>query len=119
MPALEEVLDALLGMARRSPRGQAYVDAALRSAKMTLSAAQRESMLRALLRLGEIEDVVPLDDGGTLVTVTRAATPELKRADGRSCNRTARPVSGGGLRADGEGSQVGQHGHRPVQREGQ
>ena len=92
MPALDAVLDGLLGMARRSPRGQAYVDAALRSAKMKLSAAQRDSMVQALLHRGEIESVVPLEDGGMLVTVTRAAATELERADGRCRNRTAQPV---------------------------
>ena len=64
------VVESLAAMARQSSRAQADLDAALRRSKITLTSEQQEAILEMLLDSGDIERLIPLRDGGILLTVT-------------------------------------------------
>jgi len=69
------LLQALTTMAVRSKRRQADLTAALRGANLTADPNRVRAALRLLQEQGAIEHLVPLSDGGLLLTVV------LKRAD--------------------------------------
>ncbi|MBN8889183.1 MAG: hypothetical protein J0I21_04555 [Alphaproteobacteria bacterium] len=66
----EALLAALTGMAVRSPRRQADLAVALLRSGMTVDEASVTAALRHLERDGCIEHLVPLTDGGLLMSVT-------------------------------------------------
>ncbi len=72
-----ELLRALSDMAARSKRRQADVIAALRGAGLAAEPARVRSALRLLQRFGCIENLVPLADGGVLLSVLPAALEKL------------------------------------------
>lgn len=76
------LLTALADMAGRSTRVQADLDAAIRQGNLALSDDQVSIALVALQSHGYVEQIVPLGDGGTLVSITPAGT-ELVRATRR------------------------------------
>lgn len=65
----DHLLHALQAMAERSKRRQADVLAALRGAKLVAELRQVRAALRLLQAQGDIENLVPLSDGGLLLTV--------------------------------------------------
>ncbi len=67
------LLRALIDMAARSQRHEADLLAALRGARLTASAPRLRMALRLLQVQGCIRSLVPLSDGGLLLTVTRQA----------------------------------------------
>jgi hypothetical protein len=68
------LLHALASMAERSKRRQADLTAALRGAAITADAARVRLALKLLQAQGAIEQLVPLSDGGLLLTVTQRLT---------------------------------------------
>jgi hypothetical protein len=77
--AAQRLLSALADMASRSTRVQADLGAAMRQAKLLLGADQIVAALAELEIGGYVAQIVPLGDGGTLVSVT-ASGAELVRA---------------------------------------
>jgi signal transduction histidine kinase/CheY-like chemotaxis protein len=73
------VLHAIADVARHSPRRQTEVAAALNKAGILLNPQTQARALDRLIRAGLVEQIVRLNDGGVLVTVTsaglRAASP--------------------------------------------
>jgi hypothetical protein len=67
------LLRALTVMAARSKRRQADLTAALRGAGLPADPARVRAALRVLLAQGCIENLVPLSDGGLLLSVTQSA----------------------------------------------
>jgi hypothetical protein len=65
------LLQALTGMASRSKRRQADLTAALRGADIVAEPARVRSALKLLRAQGAIENLVPLSDGGLLLSVTQ------------------------------------------------
>jgi hypothetical protein len=66
----DALLAALAGMAVRSHRRQADLDVAVRRAGLIAGPDRLRVALRRLLEDGCVERVVPLADGGVLVSVT-------------------------------------------------
>lgn len=64
------VLQALAKMARASRRQEAEVGSALHRAGLVLDPDQCDDALMQLLAADCIERIIPLTDGGTLVSVT-------------------------------------------------
>lgn len=64
------LLRALTDMAARSKRRQADLTAVLRGAGLPAEPGRVRAALRTLLAQGSIADLVPLSDGGLLLTVT-------------------------------------------------
>lgn len=73
------VLRAVAAMARFSKRQQAELDVALRRAGLALRPAQRAAALRYLSDTASVEDIIPLDDGGVLLSVTSAGMERAAR----------------------------------------
>ncbi len=74
------VLRAVAAMARVSKRQQAELQAALERAGLaSLSQEQRAAALCHLCDTASIEDVIPLDDGGVLLSVTSAGMERASR----------------------------------------
>jgi len=71
------LLRALATMAVRSKRRQADLSAALRRGGLTSESAQISTALRALELAGFIEHIVPLYDGGMLMSVTSRGIEQL------------------------------------------
>jgi hypothetical protein len=71
----EALFHALIAMARRSKRGQADVVAALRGAGLSLDAPRVSIAVERLLDEGRVSTLVPLCDGGMLVTVASLSSP--------------------------------------------
>jgi signal transduction histidine kinase/CheY-like chemotaxis protein len=73
------VLHAIADVARHSPRRQTEVGAALTRAGILLNSQTQTKVLDRLILAGLVEQIVRLNDGGVLVTVTsaglRAASP--------------------------------------------
>jgi hypothetical protein len=67
------LLRALTDMAVRSKRRQADLNAVLHSAGLNAEPAQVRAALRTLTARGMIENLVPLSDGGLILSVTNAA----------------------------------------------
>jgi hypothetical protein len=74
------LLQALTSMALRSKRRQADVMAALRGAGLRAEPARLRAALRLLHTQGCIENLVPLSDGGLLLSVRQAALARLAPA---------------------------------------
>jgi hypothetical protein len=70
------MLRALIDMAARSQRRQADLLAALRGADLPADPQQVRAALRLLQNQGCVSDLVPLSDGGLLLTVTRQAVQQ-------------------------------------------
>jgi hypothetical protein len=68
------LLQALTNMAARSKRRQADLTAALRGADIAADPARVRTALKMLRAQGAIENLVPLSDGGLLLSVTQKAT---------------------------------------------
>ncbi len=74
------VLRALATMARVSKRQQAELQAALdRAGLASLSDRQRQAALRHLGDMASIAEIIPLDDGGVLISVTSAGMERALR----------------------------------------
>ncbi len=71
------LLRALVAMAVRSKRQQADLTAALRGAGLAAEPGRVRAALRLLQGQGCIEHLVPLSDGGLLLSVTPAAFERL------------------------------------------
>jgi hypothetical protein len=69
---LISVLRALATMARGSKRHQAELGVALQRAGLTLPIGTQTAALRRLTEDAAIDQVIPLDDGGVLLSVTSA-----------------------------------------------
>ena len=67
------LLRALTIMAARSKRRQADLTAALRGADIAVEPGRVRSALKLLQAQGAIENLVPLSDGGLLLSVTQQA----------------------------------------------
>ncbi len=67
---VRQVAAGLANMAVRSSRGQADLGAVLRKDGITLLPEQRDWILKTLSELGIIQDVISLDDGDVLLTMT-------------------------------------------------
>ena len=67
------LLQALNNMAARSKRRQADLNAALRGAGIIADPSRVRTALRLLQAQGAIENLVPLSDGGLLLSVTQQA----------------------------------------------
>jgi hypothetical protein len=76
------LLHALLEMAGRSKRRQADLTAALHGAGLPADPPRVRAALRILRRQGCIEKLVPLSDGGLLLSVTPRAMDRLGPAPG-------------------------------------
>lgn len=74
------LLTALADMAERSTRVQADLAAAMRHAKLCLPVERLAAALVALEQSGYLEQIVPLGDGGTLVSVTPAGNEVVRVA---------------------------------------
>ncbi len=79
----QDFCDALLGslvtMASKSKRRQADLSAALRRAEITATADQVRDAMARLLSDGCIRELVPLYDGGMLMTVTNMGMDRTSR----------------------------------------
>ena len=64
-------------MASRSKRRQADLVAALRGAKLPAEPRRVRAALRMLQAQGAIENLVPLSDGGLLLSVTQAVSAQF------------------------------------------
>lgn len=74
------VLRALATMARASKRQQAELQAALERAGLaSLSDHEKQAALRRLYDTASIEHIIPLDDGGVLISVTSAGMERALR----------------------------------------
>ena len=71
------LLMALADMAARSKRGQADLVAALRGAGLVAEPRRVRAALRLLQSHGAIENLVPLSDGGLLLSVNQAASEQF------------------------------------------
>jgi len=60
---------ALVAMAVKSPRFQADVHAAMRHAKLAARPASLAASLQRLEDTGRVSQLIPLSDGGLLITV--------------------------------------------------
>ena len=69
----DRLLRALVTMALRSTRRQADVAAAMHGAGLSPEPARVRAALRLLQAQGCIENLVPLSDGGLLLSITRTA----------------------------------------------
>ncbi len=67
------VLDALMNIAARNNRGQADVTAALRRAGLPIDVPRVRAALHLLQTNGYVTNLVPLADGGLLLTVDKHA----------------------------------------------
>ena len=67
------LLQALANMALRSKRRQADLTAALRGADIAADPARVRAALKLLRAQGAIDNLVPLSDGGLLLSVTQKA----------------------------------------------
>ena len=76
-PFTAALLQALIDMAARSTRSQADLTAALRGAGLAEDAPRVRAALRLFQAEGLVETLVPLSDGGLLLTVTRRAADRL------------------------------------------
>ncbi len=72
-----DVLAALTNMALRSKRRQADLDASLRHAGLTIGYTARMAALDLLRMQGCVDNVVELNDGGVLLSVTAAGLERL------------------------------------------
>lgn len=68
------LLQALTTMAARSKRRQADLTAALRGADIAPDMGRVRNALKLLYMQGAIENLVPLSDGGLLLSVTQYAS---------------------------------------------
>jgi hypothetical protein len=68
-----QLLRALTDMAVRSKRRQADLNAVLHSTGLAAEPARVRAALRTLAARGLIENLVPLSDGGLILSVTMAA----------------------------------------------
>ncbi len=66
------VLRAVAAMARNSKRQQAELGVALQRAGLSLDIGHQEAVLRQLCDTADVEGVIPLSDGGILLSVTAA-----------------------------------------------
>ncbi len=73
------VLSALAAMARASKRHQAELGVALHRAGLSLPAGTQTAALRTLTEDAAIDHVIPLDDGGVLLSVTSAGMQRASR----------------------------------------
>lgn len=73
------VLRALAAMARGSKRHQAELGVALQRAGLSLSAVEQHGVVARLRDAEFIEQVIPLDDGGVLLSVTSAGMQRAGR----------------------------------------
>ncbi len=93
----DRLLAALAAMAVRSKRRQADLSAALRRAGLDGEANLVSKALRYLEEIGCIENLVPLYDGGVLLSVTSRGVEQLSNAprwtllDGTGYQRSSRP----------------------------
>ena len=71
------LLHALVTMARRSKRRQADLTAALRGAGLQAEPSQVRAALRLLAAQGCVEALIPLSDGGLLLSVTSTGIERL------------------------------------------
>ncbi len=71
------LLRALVDLAVRSKRRQADLSAALHAAGLPSEVMRVRAALRALRAQGCIENLVPLSDGGLILSVTRLALDRL------------------------------------------
>jgi hypothetical protein len=74
------LLQALTRMAARSKRRQADLTAALRGAGLVADTAKVRSALKILRAQGAIENLVPLSDGGLLLSVTQSGSERASPA---------------------------------------
>jgi hypothetical protein len=74
------LLQALTTMAARSKRRQADLTAALRGADIAADPARVRGALKLLQSRGAIENLVPLSDGGLLLSVTHYASGRASTA---------------------------------------
>ncbi len=70
---------AVAAMARVSKRQQAELGAALQRAGLILPAPHQAAALRHLCDTASVEDIIPLDDGGVLLSVTSAGMERASR----------------------------------------
>ena len=73
------VLRAVAAMARISKRQQAELGVALQRAGLMIAPSQLEVALRHLCATASVEDVIPLNDGGILLSVTSAGMERAMR----------------------------------------
>ena len=73
------VLRAVAAMARVSNRQQAELDVALHRAGLILAPGQQAAALRHLSDVASIDQIIPLDDGGVLLSVTSAGMERAAR----------------------------------------
>jgi hypothetical protein len=73
------VLRAVAAMARNSKRQQAELGVALQRAGLTLDTGHQEAVLRHLCDTADVEAVIPLSDGGILLSVTAAGMERALR----------------------------------------
>jgi hypothetical protein len=73
------VLRALATMARISKRQQAELDVALRRAGLILGHETQMAAVRHLTEVASVSDVIVLDDGGVLLSVTLAGMERAYR----------------------------------------
>lgn len=73
------VLRALAAMARVSKRHQAELGVALHRAGLILPVGAQTAALRSLSQDAAIDHVIPLDDGGVLLSVTSAGMQRAGR----------------------------------------
>jgi hypothetical protein len=74
---VHDVLAAVAGMALRSKRRQADLDAALWCAGLTAGRGRRLAALERLREQGCVEQVVELSDGGVLLSLTALGLDRL------------------------------------------
>jgi hypothetical protein len=77
---VQDALSAVAEMALLSKRRQADLDAALRHARLEARGQRRLAVLERLRRLGFIDKVVELTDGGVLLSVTALGLQHLDRS---------------------------------------
>lgn len=77
VPLADRLLAALAAMAVRSKRRQADLNAAMRRSGLEADAEQVGMALRQLERSGFVENLVPLYDGGMLMSVTSRGVETL------------------------------------------
>jgi hypothetical protein len=89
MDGVTSVLRALAAMARSSRRHEADVQSAIRGAGLTLSPDQQDQALRELVDSACIDRIVPLVDGGILLSVTAEGMSRAGQADEDAARRAA------------------------------